>query len=41
VLLYFVQNSGKALTRDELLKNVWPDTLVDEHSLEQCISVLR
>jgi eukaryotic-like serine/threonine-protein kinase len=41
VLLYFVQNSGKALTRDELLKNVWPDTFVDEHSLEQSISVLR
>jgi DNA-binding winged helix-turn-helix (wHTH) protein/tetratricopeptide (TPR) repeat protein len=41
VLFYFVQNPGKALTRDELLKNVWPDTFVDEHSLEQCISVLR
>jgi eukaryotic-like serine/threonine-protein kinase len=41
VLLYFVQNSGKVLTRDELLKNVWPDTFVDEHSLEQSISVLR
>ena len=41
VLLYFVQNSGKVLTRDELLKNVWADTFVDEHSLEQSISVLR
>src|ERR1700684_2227655 len=41
VLFYFVQNPGKALTRDELLKNVWPDTFVDEHSLEQSISVLR
>src|ERR1700690_2976032 len=41
VLLYFVQNPGKVLTREELLKNVWPDTFVDEHSLEQSISVLR
>jgi eukaryotic-like serine/threonine-protein kinase len=41
VLFYFVQNPGVALTRDELLKKVWPDTFVDEHSLEQCISVLR
>jgi eukaryotic-like serine/threonine-protein kinase len=41
VLLYFAQNSGRALTRDELLKNVWPDTYVDEHSLAQSISVLR
>ncbi|MGO8983691.1 MAG: winged helix-turn-helix domain-containing protein, partial [Terriglobales bacterium] len=38
VLLYLVQNPGKVLTRDELLKNVWPDTFVDEHSLEQSIS---
>src|ERR1700689_4598750 len=41
VLLYFAQNPGKVLTRDELLKNVWPDTYVDEHSLAQSISVLR
>jgi DNA-binding winged helix-turn-helix (wHTH) protein/tetratricopeptide (TPR) repeat protein len=41
VLVYFAQNPGRALTRDELLKNVWPDTYVDEHSLAQSISVLR
>jgi DNA-binding winged helix-turn-helix (wHTH) protein/tetratricopeptide (TPR) repeat protein/TolB-like protein len=41
VLLYLVQNPGKALTRDELLKNVWHDTFVDEHNLAQSISVLR
>src|SRR6204780_5300377 len=41
VLLYLVPNPGKALTRDELLKNVWPDTFVDENSLAQSISVLR
>jgi eukaryotic-like serine/threonine-protein kinase len=41
VLLYFVQNPGKVLTRDELLKNVWPDSFVDENSLAQSISTLR
>jgi eukaryotic-like serine/threonine-protein kinase len=41
VLLYFVQNPGRVLTREELLKNVWPDTFVDEHNLAQSISVLR
>src|SRR5580704_147989 len=41
VLLYFVQNTGRVLTREELLKNVWPDTFVDEHNLAQSISVLR
>src|ERR1700733_1673158 len=41
VLLYFVQNPGKVLTREELLKSVWADALVDENSLAQSISVLR
>ncbi|MFY9911087.1 MAG: winged helix-turn-helix domain-containing protein [Candidatus Sulfotelmatobacter sp.] len=41
VLLYLVQNPGKVLTRDELLKNVWQNTYVDENNLAQSISVLR
>src|ERR1700683_3476034 len=41
VLLYFVQNPGRVLAREEMLKNVWPDACVDEHSLAQSISVLR
>src|ERR1700733_11743933 len=41
VLLYFVQNPGKILTRDELLKNVWAGAFVDENSLAQSISALR
>ena len=41
VLLYLVQNPGKVVSRDELLKNVWPDTFVDENSLAQSISALR
>jgi eukaryotic-like serine/threonine-protein kinase len=41
VLLYFVQNSGKVLTRDELLKNVWQGAFVDENNLAQSISALR
>lgn len=41
VLLYLVQNPGRVLTRDELLKNVWSDTFVDENSLAQSVSALR
>ena len=41
VLLYLVQNPGKVLSRDELLKNVWPETFVDENSLAQSVSALR
>ncbi|HXZ41342.1 MAG TPA: tetratricopeptide repeat protein [Terriglobales bacterium] len=41
VLLYLVQNPGRLLTREELLKNVWSDTFVDENSLAQSMSALR
>lgn len=41
VLLYFVKNPGRVLTRDELLKNVWADAFVDENNLAQGISALR
>jgi DNA-binding winged helix-turn-helix (wHTH) protein len=41
VLLYLVQNPGRVVSKDELLKNVWPDTFVDENNLTQSISVLR
>jgi DNA-binding winged helix-turn-helix (wHTH) protein/tetratricopeptide (TPR) repeat protein len=41
VLLCLVQNPGKVLSKEELIKNVWPDAFVDENSLMQSISVLR
>src|SRR5271167_3879167 len=41
VLLYLVQNPGRVLTRDELLKSAWADACVDESSLAQNISLLR
>jgi DNA-binding winged helix-turn-helix (wHTH) protein len=41
VLLYLVQNPGRVMTRDELLKKVWSETFVDENSLAQSISALR
>ena len=41
VLLYLAQNPGRVVSRDELLKNAWPDTSVDENSLAQSISALR
>ena len=41
VLLYLVQNPGRVVTKNELLKNVWPDAFVEENNLTQSISVLR
>lgn len=40
-LVVLVENSGHALTKDELLNKLWPDSFVGESSLTQNISVLR
>lgn len=40
-LLLLVQNGGQTLSRDELMKAVWPDSFVEEGNLTQNIFVLR
>src|SRR5215467_3498672 len=40
-LLILVQNSGRILEKDELMKAVWPDTIVEENNLTQNVSALR
>jgi TolB-like protein/DNA-binding winged helix-turn-helix (wHTH) protein/Tfp pilus assembly protein PilF len=40
-LLYLVRNPGRLLTKDELLKQVWPGTFVEEVNLAVNISVIR
>ena len=40
-LLVLVENSGRVVSKDELMKVVWPDTFVEEGNLTQNISVLR
>ena len=40
-LLLLVKNSGHVMEKDELLKEVWPDTIVEEGSLAQNVSRLR
>jgi DNA-binding winged helix-turn-helix (wHTH) protein/Tol biopolymer transport system component len=41
VLSYLVLNPGRVVTKDELLKSVWPDSFVEEGNLAQYISALR
>src|SRR5262245_53470636 len=41
LLLVLVQNRGRLLGKEELLKVVWPDTIVEEVNLANNISVLR
>jgi Tol biopolymer transport system component/DNA-binding winged helix-turn-helix (wHTH) protein len=40
-LLALVRQSGKTLEKDDLMKEVWPDAVVEENNLNQNISTLR
>jgi DNA-binding winged helix-turn-helix (wHTH) protein/tetratricopeptide (TPR) repeat protein len=40
-LLVLVQNSGRVVLKEELMKTVWPETFVEESNLTQNIFVLR
>jgi len=41
MLQFMVENPGRLLTRDAILKAVWPDTVVEEGNLSQNISLVR
>ena len=40
-LLLLVKHAGEVLKKDELLRAVWPDAIVEENNLNQNISALR
>lgn len=40
-LLYLTENSGRVVEKDELFREIWPDTIVEENNLTQNISALR
>jgi DNA-binding winged helix-turn-helix (wHTH) protein len=35
LLLYLVENPGRVITKDELLRGVWTDAFVEESNLSQ------
>ena len=41
LLLFLVENNGHVLDKEELMKQVWPDSFVEENNLAQNISTLR
>src|SRR5262250_2110122 len=41
LLLYLLQRRGQVVKKDELLRQVWPDTIVEENNLVRHISALR
>ena len=40
-LLVLVENAGHLLPKDELMRRVWPETVVEENNLAQQVSFLR
>lgn len=40
-LLVLVEHRGEIVTKDDLMKTLWPDTVVEENNLTQQISMLR
>ena len=41
ILLVFVRNSGRTLEKEEMMREVWPDQLVEEGNLTRNVSTLR
>ena len=41
VLLTLLENDGRIVRKDDLMKKVWPDTFVEEGNLTQNVSLLR
>ncbi len=40
-LLYLVRHNGKVVEKDELMSEIWAETIVEENNLAQNISILR
>ena len=40
-LVYLVRHSGKVVEKDELMREIWSDSVVEENNLNQNISILR
>ena len=40
-LLYLVRHGGRVIEKDELMREVWTDSVVEENNLNQHISILR
>jgi eukaryotic-like serine/threonine-protein kinase len=41
MLLVLVENAGRLVDKDDLIKRVWPDAFVEEGSLNKNVSILR
>jgi TolB-like protein/DNA-binding winged helix-turn-helix (wHTH) protein/Flp pilus assembly protein TadD len=40
-LIYLVENAGRLISKEELIGNIWPDVVVTDDSLVQCLIDIR
>src|SRR5262249_1025146 len=40
-LVTLARNPGHVVEKEELIQTIWPDTVVEEGNLHQCVSALR
>src|SRR4051812_27517940 len=40
-LFYLVKHHGRVIEKDELMREIWPDAVVEENNLNQSFSILR
>src|SRR5205823_5535447 len=41
ILLFLLERAGEVVTKEELMKDVWPDSFVEEGNLNRNVSTLR
>jgi len=41
LLLFLVENRGQLVEKDDLMREIWPDTIVEESNLTVSVSILR
>src|SRR4030095_3124911 len=41
LLLFLIQKRGQLIAKDELMKEVWPDAIVEENNITVSMSILR
>jgi len=41
LLLYLIQSRGQLVAKDDLMRQIWPDTIVEENNITVSMSILR
>src|SRR5262245_25378673 len=41
MLRHFVENAGRLIGRDEIMRAIWPDVIVTDDSIVQCVGDIR